>query len=232
MKPYYLSLDTTEPQDYEPPYMLWSAMNLTQIADHFRTDKGTLKHNYTRIYERYFGELRTDPYVDETFNHLSLMEIGVACGASLKMWSRYFPKANILGIDINPLCASLCKNYENIEIRIQNPAEKPVEGKFDIIIDDGSHVALDMIETANHHWRALNPGGYYCIEDTGCTLPERKYDRPRRAPSGELEREAHIAGMRRFIDGLDRGVEVEFIHMHKELVIIRKLPNHPTSDRD
>ena len=32
--------------------------NLTQIADHFKTDKGNIKHNYTDVYEKYFASLR------------------------------------------------------------------------------------------------------------------------------------------------------------------------------
>ena len=40
-----------------------------------------------------------------------------------------------------------------------------VERPFDIIIDDGSHISLDIVETFLLHWRHLRPGGLYVIED-------------------------------------------------------------------
>lgn len=227
MQPYYLSLDTTPPRDYEPPEQDWRSMTLTELADAYRTDKGSLKHNYTQVYERYFFKLSIDPLEDAeprplTIREpLTLLEIGVACGASLKMWSRYFPHGKITGCDIRPECGYLCENYPNINIVIQDAARNPVHGSWDIIIDDGSHVALDIKETFRAHWPLLKSGGYYCIEDTGCTLPEKKYDRPRRF-SGEREREEYDRFISNLLSTLDRGQEMEFVHFHKELIVIRK----------
>ena len=64
-----LSLDRTPPQDYDPPGTLrWDA-DLTEIADYFGSDKGSLKHSYTPHYERLLGHLRQEP--------VNLLEIGV-----------------------------------------------------------------------------------------------------------------------------------------------------------
>lgn len=221
LEPRLYSLDTTTPQDYEPPYALWSAMNLTELANHFCSDKGSIKHNYTQIYEKYFSPLRIDPYTQYNFEPMALLEIGVACGASLKMWARYFSHANITGCDINPLCASLCKDYENINIVIQDAANNPVDGSWDIIIDDGSHVAKDMYENFTGHWGLVKPGGFYCIEDTGCTLPNRNYHRPGRLGNPE-ERRAYHNLLSLMTDFLDADMDVDFVHCHKELVIVRK----------
>lgn len=212
------SLDSTAPVDYEPPFHLdYGAASLTQIADHFKTDKGSIKHNYTAVYERYFGPLRRQP-------DLRLMEIGVACGSSLKMWSKYFSDARILGVDIRPDCASLCRLYPNVAIKIQNATQGPVQGRFDIIIDDGSHVSADIVDTFRHNWPNLKAHGLYVVEDLKCThnpqypsllafdIPAERFDR------------------RHFMDLIDRCLiemdwrrgDIEFIHFYKELAVIKK----------
>src|SRR3546814_4791681 len=106
------SLDTTPPVDYEPSEVIdYARASLTELADHFKTDKGSIKHRYTEVYEKYLGPLRQKPGV-------KLLEIGVACGSSLKTWSRYFSDAEIIGADIRPDCSQLCRSYPNIRIEI------------------------------------------------------------------------------------------------------------------
>jgi len=61
---------------------------------------------YTSKYSIYL-----EAYRDIEFN---LLEIGVYNGASVKMWKEYFPKANIVAIDIDPRC----KEYEEDRITI------------------------------------------------------------------------------------------------------------------
>ena len=212
------SLDTTAPVDYEPPAHLdYAHASLTQIADHFKTDKGSIKHNYTAVYERYFGSLRGQP-------GLRLMEIGVACGSSLKMWSKYFADARILGVDIRPDCANLCRLYPNIAITIQNATKAPVPGAFDIIIDDGSHVSADIVDTFKHNWPNLKPGGLFVVEDLKCTHnPQYRSLLPFDIPAERFDR-------RHFMDLIDRCLmdmdwrrgDVEFIHFYKEMAVIKK----------
>jgi hypothetical protein len=56
------------------------------------TDKGSTTHGYPRHYDRILGHLRHEP--------ITLLEIGIFPGASLRMWSRYFDVATIVGADI------------------------------------------------------------------------------------------------------------------------------------
>src|SRR6266576_2946332 len=58
------------------------------------TDKSSLGGDYLRHYEERFGKLRDA--------ELNLIEIGVLDGASLRMWVKFFSKAQIVGVDINP----------------------------------------------------------------------------------------------------------------------------------
>jgi hypothetical protein len=212
------SLDTTAPVDYEPPFHLdYARASLTEIADHFKTDKGSIKHNYTAVYERYFTPLRNQA-------GLRLMEIGVACGSSLKMWSKYFRDARVLGVDIRPDCAALCRAYPNIAITIANATQKTIEGPFDIIIDDGSHVSADIVDTFRLNWGSLKAGGLFVVEDLKCTHnPQYRSLLPFDIPAERFDR-------RHFMDLIDRCLmemdwrrgDVEFIHFYKEMAVIKK----------
>jgi SAM-dependent methyltransferase len=212
------SLDTTTPVDYEPPAELdWSRASLTEIADHFKTDKGSIKHNYTAVYERYLGGLRARP-------GLQLMEIGVACGSSLKMWSKYFADARILGVDIRPDCAKLCGRYPNISITIQDAAKAPVQGSFDIIIDDGSHVSADIVDAFRHNWPNLKPGGLFVIEDLKCTHnPQYRSLLPFDIPAERFERRHFMELVDRCLMDMDwRRGGIAFIHFYREMAVIGK----------
>lgn len=143
---------------------------LQWIGDEHGTDKGDSNHtfqgiSYLHVYERYFDRLRDW--------HLTVLEIGVLKGCSLRMWREYFPVSDIWGVDIDPAA----KEAEGDRIHVvtgsqADPATlasvapgKPLE----IVIDDGSHVVDHMVESLRLLWPRVAPGGYYVIEDTGCT---------------------------------------------------------------
>lgn len=171
--PKRLSIDTTALQDYEPAPRDWSALSLGEIADLYGTDKGPAKHGYTDTYETLLP--RRWP--------VTLLEIGVASGQSLKMWSRYFShpdghsKAKIIGIDIRPECREMCRFYPNIEIITADAANLVFaenlglkKRNYDMIIDDGSHVARDIARAWFWLWPLLARNGYYVIEDLNCVF--------------------------------------------------------------
>ena len=67
--------------------------NLKSIAESYNTDK--LEHDYIKIYEKYFESIRNE--------NLKVLEIGIADGKSLLMWSDYFKNSTIIGIDIHKI---------------------------------------------------------------------------------------------------------------------------------
>lgn len=125
-------------------------------------DKGTA-HSYIKTYDPIF-----EPYQDKNIN---ILEIGVYEGQSLLLWKEYFtPDSKIYGVDIN----EGCKQYENDNVRvlIGNACEESFiknqfpDVKFDIIVDDGSHIADEQISTFNLLFNDyLKEGGTYIIED-------------------------------------------------------------------
>lgn len=136
-------------------------------ADHDfqNSDKGTV-HSYTDYYESLFSSLRDKP--------VRLLEIGVQGGISLLLWKEYFPKGEITGIDID---------FSRVQTKVveaaaaghpirmlQADAALPsvtdhLSGKYDIIIDDGSHHFAHQITSFMILKDFLNKGGLYIIED-------------------------------------------------------------------
>lgn len=158
--------------------------SLTELANQFGTDKGTIgpsDHwqalNYTDVYAAYLESLRDRP--------IRLLEIGVGAtgdrwdarivhgrnsgGASIKMWEAYFPKAEIVAIDINP--AAYLDN-DRIQTFVVDQSNAPELHEFivkqpplDVIIDDGSHHPAHQQLTLSLLFPKLNSGGLYIIED-------------------------------------------------------------------
>jgi hypothetical protein len=125
------------------------------------TDKSQLGFDYLRHYDRSLAQFRAAP--------MNLMEIGVSDGASIRMWKRYFPKATIVGVDIQERCRAFEEDRVKIEIGSQSdgPFIDSVMTKYrpTVMIDDGSHIASDIIFTFERAFPALLAGGCYVIED-------------------------------------------------------------------
>lgn len=143
--------------------------SLNDIFDFYASDKGTLNHGlwahphgYGSIYEPWFEPLRDKP--------IRLLEIGIASGSSLRSWCEYFPNAKIFAVDIND-----CSRFNNDRVTVarcdQGHAQELADaalrlgGSFDIIIDDGSHVAADQDVSLSTLFRHVVLGGLYIIED-------------------------------------------------------------------
>jgi hypothetical protein len=160
---------------------------LTTIANEEGTDKGTVgptdcwpANNYTDVYEAYLAPLRNQP--------ITLLEIGLGVvgatwqaniahgrnargGASIRMWHRYFPRAEILGIDVNPasfldndrITTGVVDQSDSRQIRTFL-AESGVR-HLDIVIDDGSHRPDHQQISFATLFPYVRPGGLYFIED-------------------------------------------------------------------
>ena len=147
---------------------------------------------YFEVYERYFAPLRD--------REMTLLEIGVDRGGSLLLWRDYFRKATVVGLDIrNVARAEGVHVYEGSQddraLLDRIASERAPEG-FDVVIDDGSHLARHAERSFWHLFdRRLRPGGIYAIEDWGTGYwrewpdghvwapPRRSRFRPTRWPS-------------------------------------------------
>lgn len=161
--------------------------SLTALANEEGTDKGTVGpaadwpvHNYTDMYDGYLNRLRGEP--------ITLLEIGMgvrgpmwdsgiaqgrnaAGGASIRMWRRYFNRARILGIDVNP---APHLDDERVTTGVADQSDPQQIAAFldhagvaslDVVIDDGSHQAAHQQVSFATLFPRLSAGGLYFIED-------------------------------------------------------------------
>jgi hypothetical protein len=156
---------------------------LCNLAMKYGTDKvGAIFHDYTPFYDDFLGGRQMRRVLEigigtaACMNHMvkgGVAEISSVYqpGASLRMWRDYFPTAVVWGLDNDPsamvtdirIQSMLCD--QGSEESLLNAAAK-MGGKFDLIIDDGSHQLEHQILTAKTLIPALlSSTGVYIIED-------------------------------------------------------------------
>lgn len=144
------------------------------------TDKA--RFGYLPIYEKYL-----EKYLH--VENINILEIGILGGSSLKMWRSYFPKAKVLGADIQPHGLNirgetvnssffesdsnskfyLCDQSKEDDLRQMCEDIVKDTGKgIDIFIDDGSHFQPDMMLTLGVVFPYLSEEGVFILEDI-CT---------------------------------------------------------------
>jgi len=125
--------------------------------------------------------IKWDSYFDAFDLHLSkyvgtnpnVLEIGIAGGGSLEFWSKFFKNGEIYGIDADEKVLSYKYKEPNVHVALGDQSDgefwdwylkdKP---KFDVIVDDGSHVNDHQILTLLKLFPHLKEGGTFIIEDT------------------------------------------------------------------
>lgn len=137
-------------------------MSLTDIGRKNFTEKANL--GFLDIYEEHWKPLEYKP--------ITLLEIGVYNGNSIKTWTDWFPNALIIGIEKNP--QPLVHEMEENRVRFfigdqadtQFLANMCIEfPEFDIIIDDGGHHWDEQQISFTYLWDHVKSGGMYIIED-------------------------------------------------------------------
>lgn len=137
--------------------------SLQQIGEEYKTDKA-ITHFYCDNYEKYFEPLRDKEIV--------LLELGVAGGASIKMWREYFENAKVYGVDINPDCAGegiFIGNATDEDFINKVLAEI---GEPTIVVEDSGHVGHETIKIFELLFTKIKSGGYMAIEDTATFYSE------------------------------------------------------------
>lgn len=132
-----------------------------------KTDKVSDKwESYLDFYDSLFAPLCDSP--------VSLLEIGVQNGGSLETWAEFFQEGrHIVGCDIDPKCGQIKYDDPRISVIVgdanSNAAHQAIQAiapQYDIIIDDGSHVSIDILNAFVNYFPLVKPGGYYIVEDT------------------------------------------------------------------
>ena len=142
---------------------------LDRLALKYGSDKATVRvgplvpKGYTTYYERHLAPLRHAP--------ITLLEIGIWKGASLRMWAEYFPNAKIVGIDSDASCLGMQDGRTSVYVGDQSDRDflrkvvESVGSPFDVIIDDGGHRMEQQITSVQELFPTMARGGLYAIED-------------------------------------------------------------------
>lgn len=159
---------------------------LCEIFEKYGADKcPAFRHSYSSAYYEILS-----PYRE---NFTNVLEIGIGTselmqkylpknkkyiiGASIRSWEEFFTKANIYGIDIEKhtlfeegriKCFYTDQsNVEELENTITEIKKNSglFDQKFDLILDDGSHIVEHMLTTFNTLHKYIKVGGFYIIED-------------------------------------------------------------------
>jgi cephalosporin hydroxylase len=208
-------------------------MKLSDIGKKHKTLKNTHVTNgktLLDLYEPFF-----ERYKDE---NPMILEIGVLDGASLRTWKEYFEACFIVGFDINPDAINQMEHGIHIVIGDQSNEEDlkqvlPGKNKYDIIIDDGSHVNEYTLKSFKFLWPHLNSGGVYILEDMICSydrvdLQWPGMDNNKIAMDPNNKRKDIDNFLNEHIHQMDRGEyennpsEIFAIHVYRNVIIIEK----------
>lgn len=128
-------------------------------------------HGYATFYARHLRRHR--------LRRRRVLEIGVGglggydnrtIGGSLRYWRDYFPRARVVGLDIQAKDVSLGPRVSVVCGDQSSPEDlgraiRALGGPPEIVIDDGSHVGAHQWASFEHLFPLMAPGGVYVIED-------------------------------------------------------------------
>lgn len=217
------------------------AADFPALAAHYGTDKwGT--HRYAQHYQRHLEQFRGDEF--------AMLEIGIGGyqrqgkgGASLRAWQDFFPKAQIIGLDIQDksfVDGGRIRTYQGSQAdpELLERMNREV-GPFRLVIDDGSHRPEHIRASFEVLYPLLLDGGIYVIEDTQTSYwPEWGGHEDRH------DRNTSMALVKDLVDGLNYEEYVDesyqptysdrhvvAVHCYHNLVVIEKGLNNEGTKR-
>jgi hypothetical protein len=133
-------------------------MTIAELFNKYLSDKCT-SHSYGDFYADLLTPLRDRP--------ITLLEVGVDQGGSLRAWQEFLPLARIVGMD-NYAQPSLPDGITLV--RADSTDKTQVDEalgdlRFDVIIDDACHWIQEQVLTFENLWPRLNDGCLYVCED-------------------------------------------------------------------
>ena len=145
---------------------------LCKLGKKYYTNKSSLnleghRSGYTGLYTILFSQLQN--------KKCSIAEIGIWKNASTNMWRKYFSEATIDCFEFDKKKLELAKKqklkkvyYHFIDVndkKIINDQFKKLNRKFDVIIDDSTHIFEHQINIIESTINYIKKGGMLIIED-------------------------------------------------------------------
>jgi len=198
------------------------------------TDK-VMTHKYGRMYGQFLL-----PFYKQKPN-MKFFEIGLGCdqhygvGASVALWTKLFPKAEIWEAEYDEACAKkeqeagnlggihavLTGDQGDVDV-LDRWIQESGGGDFDVVIDDGGHKNCQIWTTFLKLWPLLRPGGLYFLEDLHVGR-HPKYS----ATYGPLCSKGTIVSeeLKKKLDGLlySRDSDVKFLTCQLQACVLQKV---------
>jgi hypothetical protein len=201
-----------------------------KLIDLFKKYPSKGKLHFLKIYDDYFKNFKN--------KKINILEIGVNEGKSLMIWKDYFPKANIIGIDLKSYNFNINRIFtfqgDQTDINFLLGVSRKFK-KFDIIIDDGSHVCSHIIKTFGVLFDFLKEDGLYICED----LQTSYWPRYGGSRINLNKKNTSLSFFKTLVDSgnyesYDRPFykkskfdgKIKFVHFFQNLVIIKKGPTN------
>jgi hypothetical protein len=152
--------------------------DLSILIEKYGSDK-FLSH-YTECYHAVFKDIRPEIKTVLEIGIGSLLNVPSSAmgftrnhphytpGGSLRAWRDYFPNAQVIGVDIAEDCRITEDRIDSMIFSSTDAFqchENLGDQKFDIIIDDGLHLAFAQLTTLRNLFPYVVDGGFYCVED-------------------------------------------------------------------
>jgi hypothetical protein len=157
---------------YESPFTL------------FGSDKDT-RHSYGPLYLEAIKDIESPRILEigvgsvNDYPYAGFPSSALTPGGSLKAFRHLFPKALIVGIDIDPCSINTIKSNSFFGYIVDQTSDESLaqaksqlinHGPFDLIIDDGFHDPHANIRTLKALFELLDQNGTYVIEDVHNSL--------------------------------------------------------------
>lgn len=214
-----------------------SSGELVKLGEIYKNDKVNEYHSfsgksYMDIYSMYFNPIKEE--------NITLLEIGIRDGSSLRIFRDFFKRGKILGLDIDPSTAfkdnritTYIGSQSSPEIIKKIFDENPL---INIVLDDGSHVNELTIASFKLIFERLPKGAIYIIEDLACTYLEDSLEEGIKIGHwpGMYLNDPSVKMVNRRSDMNDfflqlikvmdeRKGEVEFVHFWSQICVIKKV---------
>jgi hypothetical protein len=145
---------------------------LCKIGARFKTNKSSLNLDGHRSGYTAFYNLILNPLINK---NCQIAEIGIEKNASTKMWRKYFSKAKIdcFEIDKEKINFALEDKLKKVKYHYIDVEKKEiiikqfqkVKKKYDLIIDDSTHLFDHQINIIFGVYKFLKSGGILIVED-------------------------------------------------------------------
>lgn len=129
------------------------------------TDKES-KHRYGTMYAELFSGREKKVS--------AVLELGVLRGESIRAWSMIFPYAELVGVDVADHADAIAGVSQASFVRMDLGDDAALDGfaaanvgRFDLIVDDASHIPYHQFRALDRLRRCLKPDGAYVVEDIG-----------------------------------------------------------------